>query len=100
MRPAPLSINDLRAKGMTFAEAKQAHEWCGKYSMTLRSNVIFECCKSCAKGFQKCSTGPHSSHRDKNWQCPTCRAKQINRREPPSHDPNHFVSQSLPRTAH
>ena len=40
LRPAPPSLNDLRAQGMTFAEAKQACERCGKFSKILRSNTV------------------------------------------------------------
>ena len=97
MQPAP-PIDNLQ---MTFVEAKQAHECCGRCSAILWSNVFLVQYKSCAKDFyQKCSSGPHSSPCDENWQCPTCRANQVNLQETPSQDPNCLVSRPLPSTAH
>ena len=99
-RPAPPSLNDLRAHGMTFAEAKQALERCGKCSKKLRSNTVPVRCKLCAKGFhQKCSTGPHSSDCDEDWKCPNCAAKQNAQREAPAQDKNRIISQPAPSTS-
>ena len=85
---------------MTFAEANQARERCGKCSKILRSNTAPIRCKLCAKGFhQKCSTGPHSSDRDEDWKCPNCAAKQNAQREAPAKDKNRIISQPVPSTS-
>ena len=98
--PAPPSLNNLRAQGMTFAEAKQARKHCGKCSKILRSNTVPVRCKLYAKGFhQKCSTGPNSSDRDKDWKCPNCAAKQNAQRKLPAQDKNRIISQPVPSTS-
>ena len=98
--PAPPSLNDLRAQGMTFAEAKQARERCGKCSKILRSNTVLVRCKLCAKSFhQKCNTGPHNSDRDEDWKCPNCAVKQNAQREALAQDKNRIISQPVPSTS-
>ena len=85
---------------MTFAEAKQARERCGKCSKILRSNTVPVRCKLCARGFhQKCSSGTHSSDRDEDWKCPNCAAKQSAQREAPAQDKNQIISQPVPSTS-